>query len=286
LKALSVKIEMNDYSVTEGCFMMHGDLLITSMLERAENLFPEKQVISRTGEKVHRLTYREIGRRTRQLASKLQKSGLQKGQKAGTLAWNHHRHLELYFALPAVGAVVHTINIRLSPEHIVYIINHAEDELLFVDADILPLVEAVYDKLTTVKSVIVMTDDALPETKIDSVYSYEEWIADGDPEFRFPEDIKETDPAGMCFTSATTGNPKGVVYTHRSTVLHSMSLSLADSAALSESDTRGGCLMHPRGWERLRCFQVRDLHLDCLQGCFRMKRSRLQPGSRPSGLPY
>ncbi|WP_444684097.1 long-chain fatty acid--CoA ligase [Alkalicoccus luteus] len=217
--------------------MMHGDLLITSMLERAENLFPEKKVISRTGEKVHRLTYREIGRRTRQLASTLQKSGLQRGQKAGTLAWNHHRHLELYFALPAVGAVVHTINIRLSPEHIVYIINHAEDELLFVDADILPLVEAVYDKLTTVKAVIVMTDEALPETNISPVYSYEEWIADGDPEFSFPDDIKETDPAGMCFTSATTGNPKGVVYTHRSTVLHSMSLSLADSAALSESDT-------------------------------------------------
>ncbi|PRO66314.1 long-chain fatty acid--CoA ligase [Alkalicoccus urumqiensis] len=217
--------------------MMKGDLLIPSMLERAERFFPKKEVVSRTGGGVQRLTYKEIGRRTRQLADRLQQAGIGHGDKIGTLAWNHHRHLELYFGVPGIGAVVHTINIRLSPEHVVYIINHAEDRILFVDDDVLPLVEAVYDQLTTVEAVVVMTDKDVPETKMKHVYSYEEWIASGDPAFVFPEDLTEEMPAGMCFTSATTGNPKGVVYTHRSTVLHSMSLSLADSAAVSESDT-------------------------------------------------
>ncbi|PTL37823.1 long-chain fatty acid--CoA ligase [Alkalicoccus saliphilus] len=217
--------------------MMKGDLLIPSMLERAERFFPKKEVVSRTSSGIHRFTYKEIGKRTRKLADRLQQFGIQRGQKVGTLAWNHHRHLELYFAVPGIGAVVHTINIRLSPEHIIYIINHAEDEILFVDEDVFPLVEAVYDKLKTVKAVVVMTDNELPESKIESVFSYEEWIRDGSESFEFVKDIDETEPAGMCFTSATTGNPKGVVYTHRSTVLHSMSLSLADSAALSESDS-------------------------------------------------
>ncbi|WP_147803240.1 long-chain fatty acid--CoA ligase [Alkalicoccus halolimnae] len=217
--------------------MMKGDLLISSMLERAERFFPKKEVVSRTSSGTQRFTYKEVGKRTRQLASRLEQYGLQRGAKVGTLAWNHHRHLELYFAVPGIGSVVHTINIRLSPEHVIYIINHAEDELLFVDEDVFPLVEAVYDQLKTVKAVIVMTDNELPDTKIESVFSYEEWIKSGDEKFEFPKDIDETEPAGMCFTSATTGNPKGVVYTHRSTVLHSMSLSLADSAALSESDS-------------------------------------------------
>lgn len=217
--------------------MMKGDLLIPSLIERAEKFFPKKEVISRTGSGVHRFTYGEIGKRTRQLADKLTRFGIPRGGRVGTLAWNHHRHLELYFALPGIGAVVHTINIRLSPEHIIYIINHAEDEMIFVDEDVFPLVEAVYDKLKTVKAFVVMTDGDLPDTKVPNVYSYEEWIKDGDPSFQYPDDLTEDMPAGMCFTSATTGNPKGVVYTHRSTVLHSMGLSMADSVALSEYDT-------------------------------------------------
>ncbi|PYZ92441.1 fatty-acid--CoA ligase [Salipaludibacillus keqinensis] len=216
--------------------MMKGNLLISSMIERAERFFPKKEVISRTSSGIHRFTYKDIGKRTRQLASRLKEFGIERGDRVGTLAWNHHRHLELYFAVPSIGSVLHTINIRLSPEHIIYIINHAEDELIFVDEDVFPLIEAVHDKLKTVKAYVVMTDNELPDTKVNHVYSYEEWIAAGDEAFQYPQDIEETDAAGMCFTSATTGNPKGVVYTHRSTVLHSMGLAFADTVAASESD--------------------------------------------------
>ncbi|SES01485.1 long-chain fatty acid--CoA ligase [Salipaludibacillus aurantiacus] len=217
--------------------MMKGNLLISSMIERAERFYPKKEVVSRTSAGVQRFTYKEIGKRTRKLASKLKEFGIERGDRVGTLAWNHHRHLELYFAIPSIGSVLHTINIRLSPEHIIYIINHAEDELIFVDEDVFPLIEAVHDKLKTVKAYIVMTDNELPDTSVDNVYSYEEWISAGDENFEYPKDIEETEPAGMCFTSATTGNPKGVVYTHRSTVLHSMSLAFADSLGTTESDS-------------------------------------------------
>jgi len=217
--------------------MMKGHLLISSMIERAERFFPKKEVISRTSTGIQRFTYAEIGKRTRQLASRLKEFGIERGDRVGTLAWNHHRHLELYFAIPSIGSVLHTINIRLSQEHIIYIINHAEDELIFVDEDVFPLIEAVHDKLKTVKAYVVMTDHELPSTKVENVYSYEEWIRTGDETFEYPKDIDETEEAGMCFTSATTGKPKGVIYTHRSTVLHSMGLAFADTVAVSESDT-------------------------------------------------
>lgn len=216
--------------------MMKGDLLISSMIERAEMFFPRKEVISRTSSGIQRFTYAEIGKRTRQLADRLKTFGIERGDRIGTLAWNHHRHLELYFAIPSIGSVLHTINIRLSPEHIIHIINHAEDELIFVDEDVFPLIEAVHDKLKTVKAYIVMTDHELPSTKVPNVYSYEEWIRTGNETFQYPKDIDEQETAGMCFTSATTGNPKGVKYTHRSTVLHSMGLAFADTVAVSESD--------------------------------------------------
>ncbi|RLJ71721.1 long-chain fatty acid--CoA ligase [Salisediminibacterium halotolerans] len=216
--------------------MMKGDLLISSMIERAERFFPKKEVVSRTMNGIQRFSYKQIGQRTRKLASRLDEFGISREDKIGTLAWNHHRHLELYFAVPSIGAVVHTINIRLAPEHIVYIINHAEDELIFVDEDVFPLIEATHQNLRTVKAFIVMTDNELPETAVPNVYSYEDWIASGDPDYQFPKDIDEEAPAGMCFTSATTGNPKGVLYTHRSTVLHSMSLAMADTVGASETD--------------------------------------------------
>lgn len=217
--------------------MMNVPLTVGSLLERAEKYFPKKTVVSRTHTGIQRFTYKEIGERIRRLMSAMKKLGLQTGERAGTLAWNHHRHLETYFAIPGMHAVLHTINIRLSPEHIVYIINHAEDQVLFVDEDIVPLVEKIADKLPTVKAFIIMTDQAeLPKTTLEPVYSYEQLLAEGNPEEAFIEDINENDPAGMCYTSATTGNPKGVVYSHRGIVLHSYALGLADTAALSESD--------------------------------------------------
>ncbi|MFD1037002.1 long-chain fatty acid--CoA ligase [Virgibacillus byunsanensis] len=217
--------------------MMQVPLTVGSMLEHAEKFFSKKQVISQTHDKLQTFTYAEIGQRTRRLMSVLEEIGIQKGDRVGTLAWNHHRHLEIYFAAPGMGAVLHTINIRLSPEHIIYIINHAEDKVLFIDEDVLPLIEAVQDKLTTVKTFIIMTDKSeLPESKLKPLFSYEELLHTGDPTYSFASDIDENQPAGMCYTSATTGKPKGVVYSHRGIVLHSFALGLKDSAAISESD--------------------------------------------------
>ena len=160
------------------------------------------------------------------------------GTKVGTFGWNHHRHLEAYFAIPCSGAILHTINIRLAPEHIIYIINHAEDEILLIDGDLFPLVEPALGHLKTVKHVIVMSDDTVaPESSFPNVHSYEQLLAEADDNFVFPDDLDEFMQAGMCYTSATTGMPKGVVYTHRSIVLHSIALGLAESFGLKESDT-------------------------------------------------
>ncbi|HLR53393.1 MAG TPA: long-chain fatty acid--CoA ligase [Pseudogracilibacillus sp.] len=217
--------------------MMDYSLTIGMMMERAEKFFPKKEIISQTHDTLHRLTYKEIGKRTRKLMSALHKLGVQQEDRVGTLAWNTHRHLEIYFAAPGMGAVLHTINIRLTPEHIIYIINHAEDQVIFVDEDILPLVDQLKDHLKTVKAYIVMTDkDTIPENNLSNVYSYEELIKEEDETFPFKTDLDENQPAGMCYTSATTGKPKGVVYTHRAIALHSYALGLADTAAMSESD--------------------------------------------------
>ncbi|WP_449354960.1 long-chain fatty acid--CoA ligase [Virgibacillus natechei] len=217
--------------------MMEAPLTVGSMLERAEKFFPKKQVISQTHDKLHYLTYAEVGQRTRRLMSVLNELGIQKGDRVGTLAWNHHRHLEIYFGAPGMGAVLHTINIRLAPEHIIYIINHAEDKILFIDEDILPVIEKVQDQLTTVEAFVVMTDKReLPHSRLNPLYSYEELLQSGDPTHQFIEGIDENDIAGMCYTSATTGKPKGVTYSHRGIVLHSFALGIADTAGLSESD--------------------------------------------------
>ncbi|HLQ83642.1 MAG TPA: long-chain fatty acid--CoA ligase [Pseudogracilibacillus sp.] len=218
--------------------MMDTPLTLVSLIERAEKYFSKKEVISRTHTGIHHFSYAEIGKRTRALASALEKIGIEKGDRVGTFAWNHHRHLEVYFAAPSMGAVLHTINIRLAAEHLIYIINHAEDKVLLIDVDLLPLIEQVKDEIPTVKAFIVMSDDKeLPESTLEPLYSYEQLVADGDETYEYAKDIDENDPAGMCYTSATTGKPKGVVYTHRGIVLHSMALSMTDTAAISESDS-------------------------------------------------
>lgn len=218
--------------------MMNTPLTMTQMIERAEKFFPNKQVISRTSTGIQKFTYKEFGKRTRKLASILEKFGIQKGDRVGTFAWNHHRHLEAYFAIPCIGAVLHTINIRLSPQQIAYIINHAEDRILLIDEELLPLLEQCKDDLKNIEAFIIMTDgEELPETSLEPIFHYEKLLNEGEPTFAFSMDIDENDPAGMCYTSATTGLPKGVLYSHRGIVLHSLALGLADGGSVSERDT-------------------------------------------------
>ena len=218
--------------------MMQTPLLLSSFIKRAEQYFPNKLIISRTGEdSIHRIPYREFAKRTRKLADALTKLGMKHGTKVGTFAWNHHRHLEAYFGVPGTGAILHMINIRLSPEHIAYVINHAGDEILLVDDNLFPHLEKLAPYLKTVKHYIIMGDSTeIPETSLENVHSYEALLAEASEDFVFPEDLDENTPAGMCYTSATTGNPKGVVYTHRGLVLHSYALGLADAMGLSERD--------------------------------------------------
>lgn len=216
---------------------MDVPLLIPPMLERAEQFFPKKEVVSKTSSGLGRFTYQNIGRRARALASALERFGLKTGERVATFAWNNHRHLEAYFAVPGAGFVLHMLNIRLSQDHLRYIIQHAEDRVLLIDEDLLPLIEPLKDELPSVKAFIIMCDhDQLPKTDLHPVYHYESLIAEGNEHYSFRKDLAEDAPAAMCYTSATTGKPKGVVYSHRGIVLHSMALGLVDSAGICERD--------------------------------------------------
>ncbi|WP_187695413.1 long-chain fatty acid--CoA ligase [Oceanobacillus piezotolerans] len=217
--------------------MMDTQLTLDSMIKRTEQYFPKKEVISRTQIGVQTFTYKEIVSRMKRLGSVLESLGVKKGDRVGTFAWNHHRHLEAYFSVPSIGAVLHTINIRLSQEHLIYIINHAEDKVLLIDEDLLPLIESIKDELNTVEAFVVMTDnETLPGTSLQPVYSYEELLDKAESTYEFSAEIEENDPAGICYTSGTTGKPKGVVYSHRGIYLHSMAVGMKDTIGLSESD--------------------------------------------------
>lgn len=214
-------------------------LNLRMFFERAERYFPDKRIVSRCANgSVFRQTYADYCRRVRCLASALHQAGIEPGQKVATLGWNTYRHLELYFAVPCLGAVLHTVNIRLSDEHIIYILNHAEDTALFVDPDLVALVERIAPHLKHVRLIVVMDEESQSSSpsSLAGVHTYERFIAEGDSDFAFRE-IEETAPAGMCFTSATTGDPKGVLYTQRGLYLHTLAVGLADSLAVSEYDT-------------------------------------------------
>jgi len=216
---------------------MRYALTLPAILEREEQIFPRKEIVSRTESGIFRYTYREYGQRVRRLASALAALGVERGDRVATLAWNQHRHLEAYFGIPSIGAILHTLNLRLPPAHLTHIINHAGDKMILVDEDLLPLLESVAPDLNTVERIIVMSDgSSIPKTKLANVSSYEALVAASDPMRQWP-DLDEWDPAGMCFSSATTGLPKGVTYTHRALWLHSMNWGLADIAGVSERDT-------------------------------------------------
>jgi fatty-acyl-CoA synthase len=229
--------------------MMDYPLTLTHILERSAKLYPRKEISSRLGDRsMHRYTYADFYARVHRLAHVLQQLGVKPGDRVGTLCWNSYRHLELYFAVPCAGAVLHTLNLRLPSDQLSYIINHAEDRVIFVDASLLSILEPVRSELKSVRELVVL-DDAGARSD-DGPGGYESLLASAPAQpYSWPA-LEENAAAATCYTSGTTGHPKGVLYTHRSLVLHSYGICMADTFALSERDTilQLVPMFHANGW--------------------------------------
>ena len=219
--------------------MMQQPLLISSLLVHAERHHGEQEVVSRRVEgDIHRYTYRELAARSRRMANAFKRLAVKDSERIATLAWNGYRHLEIYYAASGSGAVLHTLNPRLHPDQLVYIADHAEDQVLCFDLTFLPLVEAVAGRLKTVKHFVAMTDRAhMPATsRVDKLLCYEDLLEAESDAFVWPT-FDENHASSLCYTSGTTGNPKGALYSHRSTVLHTFAIALPDSLGCSARDT-------------------------------------------------
>ncbi|MGH8351340.1 MAG: 3-(methylthio)propionyl-CoA ligase [Pseudomonas sp.] len=231
--------------------MQHHPLLISSLIEHACTSHPDAQIVSRTVEgPVHRCTYSDIGRRARQVANALRTLDVQPGERIGTLAWNGYRHMELYFGVSGMGAVLHTVNPRLFAEQVEFIVNDAEDHYLFFDLSFADLVQQLAPRLKTVKAFVALCDSAqMPSLDIPNLLCYEELIADQPAHFDWPQ-LDENAASSMCYTSGTTGNPKGVLYSHRSSLLHSLMSCTADGFSLSAADSALVVvpMFHVNGW--------------------------------------
>jgi 3-(methylthio)propionyl---CoA ligase len=213
-------------------------LLISSLIEYSGLNHGDVEIVSRSVEgPIHRTNYRDVNARAKKLAQALGRLGVEVGDRIGTIAWNGYRHIEIYYGVSGMGSVCHTINPRLFPEQIAYIVNHAEDKYIFVDLTFIPLIEALAEHLGNVKGFIVMTDEAhMPESKLDNLLCYETLIDGSDDSYSWP-DFDEKTASSLCYTSGTTGNPKGVLYTNRSTVLHSFCVCAQDGLGISNQDS-------------------------------------------------
>jgi fatty-acyl-CoA synthase len=231
--------------------MQDWPLLCHRVIDHAAINHPERCVVSRSIEgPFHSITYPELRARALKLAQRLERDGVKQGDRVATLAWNTWRHLEAWYGILGVGAIYHTVNPRLFPEQIVWIINHAEDRMMMTDITFVPLLEKLADKLPSIERYVVLTDAAhMPKTTLRNAVPYEEWIAEADGDFTWAS-FDENTAAGMCYTSGTTGNPKGVVYSHRSNVLHSLIAVQPEMIGLCSRDVVLPVvpLFHANGW--------------------------------------
>jgi acyl-CoA synthetase (AMP-forming)/AMP-acid ligase II len=218
--------------------MMDRPLLVSSLIEHAATYHGDTEIVSRTVEgPIHRTTYAQAERRAKRVANALTRLGIRPGDRVATLAWNGYRHFELYFGISGIGAVCHTINPRLFHEQIEYIVNHAEDRVLFVDLTFVPLVEKLADRLKPIRHTVIMTDAAhMPPTSLPDALCYETLIATETDALAWPE-FDERRACSMCYTSGTTGNPKAALYSNRSTILHAFAVCSADAIGFSSVDT-------------------------------------------------
>ena len=218
--------------------MMDAPLSIASLIQHAASCHAETEIVSRSIEgPIHRYTYADCYRRSQQLANALTALGVGNGDRVATLAWNGYRHVELYYGISGMGAVCHMVNPRLFEDQIVYILNHATDKVAFVDLTFVPVVEALADRVESVEAYVIMTGDAnMPDTSLPNALCYETLLAAQAPQFDWPA-LDERTASSLCYSSGTTGNPKGALYSHRSTVLHAYASATPDAFSLSGQDT-------------------------------------------------